>query len=260
MFWIYDLPHPWLAALFCLAFLAFTWTGLWATRGAARRWLGDPPAHNELVSYFLSAYGVFYGLMLGLIAVATYQSFSEVTTNVTREAANLRNLYRAASAYPAPLRDELMATLRSYCAFVIETEWPAQQRGLLAPGGTPLMTAFQEKLLSFNPQTPGQEALHAQALAQFFSLNEMRRLRLHRVAVGLPAALWLVVVAGAALNIALLWLFVVERLSVLLALTGFLALLIALTIFLIAALDHPFRGAFCESPEAFELVRQSMAP
>ena len=76
LFWLYDLPLPLMAVLICLPCLAFTWGGLLVLRPRVRRWLGPQPGANELVSTFLSAYGVFYGLMLGLIAVATYQTLT----------------------------------------------------------------------------------------------------------------------------------------------------------------------------------------
>ncbi|MBU1352228.1 MAG: DUF4239 domain-containing protein [Gammaproteobacteria bacterium] len=134
LFWLYDLPLALMAILICLPCLAFTLGGLLVLRPRVRRWLGPQPGANELVSTFLSAYGVFYGLMLGLIAVATYQHFSDVETAVQREAAAVAGLYRDISAHPQPDRDHMQAALREYTRFVIEDVWPAQQRGELHPG------------------------------------------------------------------------------------------------------------------------------
>ena len=43
-----------------------------------------------------------------------------------------------------------------------------------------------------------------------------------------------------------------------LLLTTALAVFLALLIFLIAAMDHPFRGEFSVGPDAFGAVRQQM--
>jgi hypothetical protein len=45
---------------------------------------------------------VFYGLLLGLIAVTAYQNVADAGANVTREAAALSALYEDVSHYPAP--------------------------------------------------------------------------------------------------------------------------------------------------------------
>lgn len=50
------------------------------------RLLKDNDESHGLVSFFLSTFGVFYGLTIGLIAVATGESFSSVEATVSQEA------------------------------------------------------------------------------------------------------------------------------------------------------------------------------
>lgn len=117
---------------------------------------------------------------------------------------------------------------------------------------------MQQRLFSFEPATRGQEALHAETIRQFNVYIEHRRLRLNSVSTGLPAILWYVVGGGAILNLALIWLFSIDKLTVHLILAGVLALFIGLLIFLIAAMDNPYRGEFSVSAEPFELIRRSL--
>ena len=66
---------------------------------------------------------------------------------------------------------------------------------------------------------------------------------------------------GAFLGIVLTWLFSIDRLSVHLSVAGLLSLLTGLVVFLIAAMDHPFRGEVSVSPEAYQIIQRSlMAP
>jgi hypothetical protein len=107
----------------------------------------------------------------------------------------------------------------------------------------------------------GQQALHAETLRAYSRYVELRRERLSSVATGLPAVVWWVLLIGAALNIALNYLFSVERLGPHLLLTLALAVFVALLVFLIAAMDHPFRGEFSVGPDAFRARhRQMQAP
>ena len=134
-FWIYDLPNWLLGLLTVLLFAGVAAAGLVASRGPARRLFGPPPGHNDVVSYYLGAFGVFYGLTIGLIAVASWQNFADLDGLVNREAAALRVLDRSVVWYPEPARGELHRRLLAYAGFVIEQEWPAQGRGEAPEGG-----------------------------------------------------------------------------------------------------------------------------
>jgi hypothetical protein len=256
-YWIYDFSSLSLALIFSAACLTFAWLGLVVSRPVVRRLMGPEPGRNDLVSYFLSAYGVFYGLMLGLIAVVTYQNYSEVDHSVVREASTLGALYRDISTYPEPLRGKLQSQLREYARFVIEESWPMQKRGINPEGGRRRVTTFQLDLCSFKPSDRSEEILHAEAIRQFNNFIEARRVRLHNVTTGLPAVMWWVVVIGAALNISILWLFSVDRLAIHLVLSGILAVFIGLMLFLIASMDNPFRGPGGISPDAYEIIQKS---
>ena len=257
-FWIYDLPNWLLGMLMVLVFTGLAAAGLVASRPHVRRVFGPPPGHNDLVSYYLGAFGVFYGLTIGLVAVASWQNLADLDGLVNREAAALRVLDRAVSWYPEPARSGLQRLLVVYVDKVIEQEWPAQARGELPESGSPLLTDFGQALTAFEPATAGQQALHAETLQALSRYVELRRERLFSVGTGLPEVVWWVLVFGAALNILLTYLFAVERLSVHLLLTLALAAFVAMLVFLIAAMDHPFRGDFSVGPDAFRALRQQM--
>lgn len=244
--------------MFAVTFVGFSWLGIFLTHRRVRRWVETQEDWNEVMGYVLSSYGVFYGIMLGLIAVGTYENFDQADQTVEREASTLATLYRDVSSYPEPAQGELQTLLKDYCRFVIDEAWPAQRQGVIARDGDDLVTDFQSELLAFEPETTGEEILHAETVEEFNAFVEARRLRLHGATTGLPSELWFVVAIGAILSIVLTWLFALERLSVHLAVAGILALFIGLAVFLIAAMDHPFRGTVSISPRDFELVLRTL--
>jgi hypothetical protein len=152
----------------------------------------------------------------------------------------------------------LHRSLLAYVTYVIEQEWPAQARGEELEEGSRLITEFERPLVAFEPATAGQQALHAETLRAYSRYAELRRERVFGVATGLPDVVWYVLLLGAALNILLTYLFSVERTKVHLVLTLALAVFVALLVFLIAAMDHPFRGDFSVGPDAFVALRQQM--
>jgi hypothetical protein len=217
-----------------------------------RKWLGPEPAANELVSYFVSALGVFYGLMLGLIAVGTYETFSQVEERVADEAAVVAALYSDVSMFPEPVRSKLQTDIRDYVTAVIEKIWPDQTRGRINESAGAILHRFHNDLLTVEPGTKAMDNLHADSIRQLNLLLTFRRQRLASVTSGLPATLYYVIVVGAILNLWLCCLFSVDRLSLHLSLVAVLAAFIGLVMFLIAAMDNPFRGDFCVSSEPFQ--------
>jgi hypothetical protein len=79
---------------------------------------------------------------------------------------------------------------------------------------------------------------------------------LQSVREGLGGPLWTVVFAGAFLSIALTWFFDMKSQEMHFWMTIMLSALLGLLIFLLGALDNPFRGEISVGPEAFELVYQ----
>ena len=87
MYWIYDLQNWSLCLLILAVFLAVSQVGLFASRPLVRWILGSTSQHNDIVSYFFAGIGVFYGLALGLIAVATWENYTEIDGVIGTEAA-----------------------------------------------------------------------------------------------------------------------------------------------------------------------------
>jgi hypothetical protein len=260
-YWIYNLPN-WLLCLLTIAiFVGSALGGLFISRPIVRRITGASSKHNDIVSFFLSAMGVFYGLALGLIAVATWEDYTEIDTVVSTEAAALASLFRDLDGYPAPLRGQLEKRLAEYTRVVIDKEWPAHKNGIPLEDGDAILDRFENDVMSFDPSREREKIAHAEVLRSLDTVLEQRRLRLQAVTTGLPAALWAVVLIGALLNGLLTFLFWVENHWLHAILVGILATFIATLVFLTAAMDNPFRGEFSVSSDAFKTIYDKvMAP
>jgi hypothetical protein len=252
--WIYDLPSWQFGLLTVTLFASVACGGLLVARGPIRRSFRLSDDTNEVVNSYFAGVGVFYGLLLGLVAVATWQNFDDASTLVSKEAAALGALYRDVSSYPEPLRDGLQGRLREYATYVIEQAWPEQQQGRIATGGNRIMGEFQRSLMSFKPVTPGEIVLHTEAFQAFNHLIEARRQRLDAVNSGLPAVLWSVVLVGAALSIVMSYFFHISDSKLHLVLTALLGTFIGLMVYLTAAVDRPFRGDISLTPDSYQLI------
>ena len=114
-YWIYDIPNWQLAVFISGGFVLIFWFGAIFISPILRRLVRSTAGSNDVVGYILSSFGVFYGLLLGLIAIAAYQNYTYVEEAVAKEAISLTALYQDSTGYPEPLRQNLRWVLRDYC-------------------------------------------------------------------------------------------------------------------------------------------------
>jgi hypothetical protein len=253
---IHSIP-AWAIGPTCVSgFVVLGLVGLWLVhRGIHKRLkVGETLIDNEVVGWFFSGTLTLYGITLGLIAVTTWESSSAIAGIASREAATIAALYRDTTGLQPPLRDELHAKLRDYTRFVIEKAWPAQRRGVIVNEGNRTVDEFQSLLFANEPKTEGQRILQAEVRKTFNELVEYRRQRKEAVNQCVPGVVWAVILLGGALTIATSFCFQVQQFRLHLLLTTGLATMVGLLVFLIAALDQPYRGAVSIEPTAYQTV------
>jgi hypothetical protein len=232
--------------------------GFLIVRKKVENWLGKPPAQNEVISYYIAATGVVYGITLGLIAVGAWENYTNVDLKVEEEAAQLSAVYRDINSYPEPYRSQLTDRLRTYTRYVIDVSWPLQEKGIVPTGSVPLLDSFQNILYKYEPVTDGQKIVHSSALDSYNNYIMLRRLRIQNINKGVSELIWWVVFFGGLINMILSWLFVVKNRSLHILMNALLGALIGALIYLILVLDHPFSGWFKLSSEPFEITYQQL--
>ena len=252
---VFDIPLAIAGPVIIGALCGLAICGLLLVRRAVLPRLRIRVEDSEFGGAMLQAVMVFYGLAVALIAVSVFETYSDVSATISREASELAALYRDASSYPEPTRALLQEELRDYTQYVIHTAWPAQRTGQVALGGVEMLNRFQATLTQFEPATEGQRALHAEALRAYNQLVEARSLRIDAaVNTGLPGVLWVVVLAGAAIGLTAAFFFKVEDVRLHAVMVALLAAFIGLVIFMILAFDRPFRGDLGLEPEPYQQV------
>jgi len=211
-------------------------------------------ADSEFTGAMLQSVMVFYGLAVALIAVSVSQTYSDVSKIVSSEATALAALYRDVSSYPEPLRGNLQKELAGYVKYVIEEAWPLQRQGKVPGGGVERMNRFQALVVAFEPATERQKLLHGEALRAYNHMILARRLRLDAVNTGLPAVMWGVIIAGAFIGLTASFFFRVEEVRLQGIQVLLLATFIGLIVFMILALDRPFRGDLGLPPDPYQLI------
>jgi ABC-type branched-subunit amino acid transport system permease subunit len=108
--------------------------------------------------------------------------------------------------------------------------------------------------VAFEPTTEGQKLLHGETLHAYSQMIEARRLRLDAVNTGLPGIMWCVIIVGALVSLSSTFFFEIEDTRLQKIQVVLLTLFVGLIIFIIFALDRPFRGDLGLQPDAYRLI------
>jgi hypothetical protein len=254
MTWVFDLPLIVSGPALLLLLLAFSLGGLAFFRRRVLPTLRFKPDESTFGAGMVSSIMVFYGLSMALVSVNVWESYQKAQDIVSGEATALNLIYRDVTSYPEPYRSQLQKVLAEYTRNVIDEAWPTQRRGQVPRHGLEYMTFFQKMLTSFEPKTEGQKILAAETFSAYNRLIEARRERLDSVSIHLPGVFWCVVILGAFISLTSAFFFPIDDERVHAVQVLLLTVFIGLVIFLILALDRPYRGDLGVSPEPYQLL------
>ena len=255
---LYQQPIAILAALVAVVFVGVYWLGCVALRPFFRVLVRSYGGDNEIVGSVLAAFGVLYGLLMSLIAVAAYQNVNDVESQAVSEASALLALYRAVGEYPMPLREDLEGQLVDYCTTIIVDEWPLLRQGMHPRGSHLQLELIFQDLMALEHSSRRDELIQERAIRHFEAMADQGRRRRYASVSAIPLPMWYVVIVGTIINYGLMWSFDM-RFVTQLFLGGMLAFFLGALILLIAVLERPYRSLqFGVPPDAFVLAREIM--
>lgn len=210
--------------------------------------------HNDLAGFILAVVGVIYAVLLAFLAIGVWERFEQAETRTYEEATNLTIVYRDAGSFSNG--KTLRVALRDYVKEVIEDEWPKMQKGERSVSARLLLESVDRDVRNVNADTPEKVNIQARMLAAMDLALDDRDSRISEEATGISSVMWVVLVIGAFVTVGFTFLFGFKQTVMQQLMIGSLAILIGLVLFLIVALDFPFRGGLTVGPEAFENALQ----
>jgi hypothetical protein len=215
-------------------------------------------SYNDIVGFYLAGITVLYGVTLGLLAIGAWTTYTEAEAKVAREAATVASLYRTLGSMDEPMRSMLQRDILDYTINVIQIGWPAQERGIVPVENRVSLDKFRRDFRQWEPKTEAEAILEQDVTREFDALETARSLRLDSVTDELPSPLWALIVVGAVICIISTWFFHMQSLKMHLWMTLLFSALIGLMVFMVAALDNPYRGKISVGPEPLERVYQQI--
>ena len=219
--------------------------------------------HNDVAGFIYAALGVIYAVLLALVVIAVWEEFGRARVTVESEANALAEIFWLAHQLPEPEGHHLQELARSYAEEVVDEEWPLMEQGRTplmeqstraTPHGWVLIDDIRATVQGYEPRTEAEQELYAEGLDQVQRLADARRTRLVQAEESLPTVLWVVLVVGGMVAVGFTYLFGLEHTESHALMVASLAGVIALVLFTIGILDHPFSGGARIEPGAFELV------
>ena len=215
--------------------------------------------HNDLAGFVLAIVGVIYAVLLAFIAVAVWQTYSDVDNLVQMEANLVDDLYRDTISLPPEVARQLRQNLYDYTETVVQKEWPHMMAAMPArQKGWRVLDSFHVTLAQLKPQDASALAVQGQMLGTLDKLYDVRRGRFHAASAGLPAIVWWNLGVGAVILIVFSYLFGAPRLAMHGVMVGLLASSIGLVLMLIVLLDNPFLGRSHVSVEPFQALTMAV--
>jgi hypothetical protein len=223
--------------------------GLLVRRSASLEFL---ESHNEVAGFIYAVVGVIYAVLLAFVVAFVWEQHRTAEASVEQEANQLGDLFRDTEAFPARRREVLQASIRSYVQMVTENEWEAMARGEPSPEAWRAYNLLWSAYVEFVPATEHQRIWYIETIGDLNEMGDYRRLRLLSSHATVPSILWVTIIVGAIVTIGFGYFFGTKSLQAHLLMVCAVSGTISLTLFVVFALDHPFRGLAPVEPDAFE--------
>jgi len=218
--------------------------------------------HNDVAGFIYAALGVIYAVLLALVVIAVWEEFGRARVTVETEANALAEIFWLAHSLPEAEGHHVQELARSYAEEVVDDEWSMMEQGRApvmehtqaTPPGWVIIDDIRATLQENDPHTAAEQELYAEGLDQVQRLADARRTRLVQADESIPAVLWVVLVIGGVVVVAFTYLFGLDNTWAHTLMVASLAGVIALVLFTIGVLDHPYSGGARIHPGAFDLV------
>lgn len=198
---------------------------------------------EDVAGYVTMMVGVMFALILALALVSVWEDKDSAEGHVATEASSLNETYLlGASMLPAD-QEKIQAAASAYADHVVHTEFPKMRSGKeIDDTGWQLLTNLRTSFLNANVSTPARQAVLSDATTQISNLADARRGRLEDADKRMPSVLWIGLVLGGVLTVAMTFIYGIEQRFTHVGMVMGMAALIGFVLILIYNLDNPFNS------------------
>jgi hypothetical protein len=149
--------------------------------------------------------------------------------------------------------------MRAYVDEVIEHGFALMAEGKISQKAADFYVDLVMSIRSVEPVTENQKAVYPALLETFLNSSEGRSGRLNFSDYSMPDIEWLSLLIGGAVTIGFTFLFAVKSDRIQSIMTGLVALMVSLNLYLVFMFDQPFSGEFKVTPDRFVHLKQRIS-
>jgi hypothetical protein len=214
--------------------------------------------HNDVIKFAFGVIGFVFAFFLGFVVSAMWGQIGAADGRARTEGAAGVQLARAATVFDQPDSDGIRKALLEYERAAL-VEWSENAKGGSSPEADGAWMRLYSAYEHVQARTDAQKTLLAASFSNLDSLSQARTQRVlqARTDVGPPWSLWSVIWLTSALLLACAIIYDVEKPSTHYAMVAILGVLVAVNLFLVLELSHPFLGDIGTSSEPLkQVIRQ----
>jgi hypothetical protein len=211
--------------------------------------------HNDVAKVGFSVVGPVYGFMIGFIVVVLWGQVNAADEVVRTEVASAVRMGRDLDVFEKADGDRIRQGLLDYERAAV-AEWPQAASGRTVPEAENALARLYTSYESIQPRDDRQRAFLANSLASLdqLVLSRTERLVMAHTNDGPPWSLWGVIFLTSGLVLGFVVVIGETRARMHYAMVAAVSVLVAVNLFLVTELAHPFLGELGTSPEALRVA------
>jgi hypothetical protein len=209
---------------------------------------------NQTTGVYLSVGTIVISIVLAFVISNEWQSYKNSEENVIEEANTLYLLYETISHMTNS--DNIQNALKQHTCNIINIEFPNMKNSTIISDQV-IADNLKISLLGYEPKTNKDEILYPQAISLLNHALALRESRLQTSVTGVSKELWWMIIISFIIIMVMMW-FISGDLTYRIIMSSLVITIYATMIFLIVALDYPFRGEFSLSSKPFELILERL--
>ena len=216
--------------------------------------------HNDVIKFAFGVVGFVFAFFLGFVVSAMWGQIGDADARVRTEGAAGVQLARTVTVFDQPDEDRIRKALLEYQQEAV-VEWDKVAQGGTHSEADAALTRVYAAYEEVQARTDAQKTILSSSFGNLDSLGQARTQRLAQAQTddGPPWSLWAVIWLTSGLLLACAIIYDVKKPATHYTMVAILGVLVAVNLFLVAELSHPFIGEIGTTSEPLQQVIQQLS-
>jgi hypothetical protein len=216
--------------------------------------------HNDVIKFAFGVVGFVFAFFLGFVVSAMWGQIGDADARARTEGAAGVQLVRTLTVFDQHDQDRLRTALLDYHE-AASIEWGEIAQGGSHPEAEAALTRVYAAYEDVQARTDPQKTMLSSAFGNLDSLGQARTQRLLQAQTddGPPWSLWTVIWLTSGLLLACAIIYDVKKPATHYTMVAILGVLVAVNLFLVAELSHPFIGEIGTTSEPLQQVIRQLS-